>query len=101
MKSIGEGELRTKKSSGLKYKHSNAILVDATLNCLSLLVRTRQTISNKIISTILNFNPFKNVNDGTSGKEKVFLKSMERTTRLFLMNYYRKYVCVTFGRRRL
>ena len=35
------------------------ILVDATLNCLAILIRTRPPISTKIISAILNFNPMK------------------------------------------
>ena len=72
--------------------------MDATLNCLSLLVRNRQSISNKIITTILNFNPFKRAHDGLSGKEKILIKSMERTARLFLLNVYRKLVLGTIPR---
>ena len=83
-----------RESIKLIGNNSNAILVDATLNCLPVLVRTRQTISNKIMSTVLNFNPFKKVHDGIGGKEKVLIRSMERTTRLFLMNIYRKLVLV-------
>ena len=71
---------------------SNALYVDATLNCLSILVRTRQSVANKIITAILNFNPLKQAHAGMSLKEKLQIKSMERTTRAFLLNIYRKYV---------
>ncbi|MCJ1388068.1 hypothetical protein MMC18_000912 [Xylographa bjoerkii] len=69
---------------------SDAVLVNATLNCLSILVRTRGSIANKIVSTILSFNPLKVANTPMSPKSKVHIKSMERTTRAFLMNVYRR-----------
>ncbi|MCJ1296551.1 hypothetical protein MMC34_008117 [Xylographa carneopallida] len=69
---------------------SDAVLVNATLNCLSILVRTRGSIANKIVSTILSFNPSKLVNTPMSPKAKVHIRSMERTTRAFLMNIYRR-----------
>ncbi|MCJ1474275.1 hypothetical protein MMC13_002933 [Lambiella insularis] len=70
--------------------NSDAVLVNATLNCLSILVRTRQTIANKIVSAVLNFNPLRLANVPMSSKSKVHVKSMERTTRAFLMNIYRR-----------
>ncbi|MCJ1434683.1 hypothetical protein MMC27_004052 [Xylographa pallens] len=69
---------------------SDAVLINATLNCLSILVRTRGSIANKIVSTVLSFNPLKLANTPMSPKSKVHIKSMERTTRAFLMNIYRR-----------
>ncbi|KAL8799970.1 MAG: hypothetical protein Q9182_005507 [Xanthomendoza sp. 2 TL-2023] len=69
---------------------SDAILVNATLNCLGTLIRTRQNSASKIINTILNFNPLKQANSLTSPKIKVQIKSMEKTTRTVLMNVLRR-----------
>ena len=65
---------------------SDAVLVDATLNCLSVLVRTRPAVANKIISAILNFNPLKQANSPMTPRMRVMIKSMERTTRALLIN---------------
>ncbi|KZF23799.1 mRNA cleavage and polyadenylation specificity factor complex subunit [Xylona heveae TC161] len=73
----------------LNVFHENpldAILVNATLNCLGGLIRSRPSISNKIISTILNFNPLKQASMPLTSKVKVIVKSMERTTRALLLN---------------
>ncbi|KAL6720739.1 hypothetical protein ACLMJK_002664 [Lecanora helva] len=69
---------------------SDAILITATLNCVGILLRTRQSIFNKILSTILSFNPMKHAHSSMSSKAKVQIKSMERTTRALLMNTYRR-----------
>ncbi|CAF9909350.1 MAG: hypothetical protein ALECFALPRED_005526 [Alectoria fallacina] len=69
---------------------SDAVLVNATLNCLGTLLRTRQSTANKIISAILNFNPMKQVNSPMTAKVRVQIKSMERTTRALLMNVLRR-----------
>ncbi|KAK4936084.1 hypothetical protein LTR10_022986 [Elasticomyces elasticus] len=60
------------------------IVVDATLNCLAVLIRTRPPISTKIVSAILNFNPMKQVNSPITPRDIVVLRSMERTTRALL-----------------
>ena len=60
------------------------ILVDATLNCLAVLIRTRPPISTKIISAILNFNPMKQANSPMTPRLMVIVRSMERTTRALL-----------------
>lgn len=73
------------------------MLVNATLNCLGVLVRSRQSIANKIVSTTLTFNPLRLANSPMSPKLKVQIKSMERTTRLFLMNILRRYACFEQG----
>jgi symplekin len=60
------------------------IIVDATLNCLAVLIRTRPPIATKIISAILNFNPMKQGNSPMTPKIMVMIRSMERTTRALL-----------------
>ncbi|KEY70073.1 hypothetical protein S7711_07858 [Stachybotrys chartarum IBT 7711] len=65
---------------------SDALLVDATLNCLSILVRTRPGTSTRIINALLNFNPLKLANSPMTPKAKVMIKSMEKTTRLLLVH---------------
>ncbi|KAL9127207.1 MAG: hypothetical protein Q9217_003863 [Psora testacea] len=69
---------------------NDAVLVNATLNCLGVLLRTRQSVANKIISAILNFHPLKQANSPITPKVKVQIKSMERTTRAVLLNVYRR-----------
>ncbi len=69
---------------------SDAVLVNSTLNCLGLLIRSRPSIANKILSAILNFNPLKQANSPMTPKLKVLIKSMERTTRALLTNVNKK-----------
>lgn len=71
---------------------SDALLVTATLNSLGGLIRSRASIANKIISSVLNFNPLKLANSPMTPKNKVMVKSMERTTRALLLNVIKKYV---------
>ena len=70
----------------LTTDHSDPILIDATLNCMSILIRTRAAVAHKIISAVLNFNPLKPANAPMKPKLRVIVKSMERTTRAFLKN---------------
>ncbi|PNS18551.1 hypothetical protein CAC42_5090 [Sphaceloma murrayae] len=76
----------------LQDNSSDALLVTATLNSLSSLVRGRASISNKIISTILNFNPFTLAQAQTpmTVKNKLLIRSMTRTTMSFLANIIKK-----------
>ncbi|KAL8952083.1 MAG: hypothetical protein Q9222_001994 [Ikaeria aurantiellina] len=69
---------------------SDAILVDATLNCLGTLIRTRQNVATRILNAILSFNPLKLANSPMTPKLRVQIKSMERTTRSVLMNVLRR-----------
>lgn len=71
--------------------HSDALLVDATLNTLSVLVRTRPSTSARIVNTILNFNPLKLANSPMTPKTKVLVKSMEKTTRMLLIHLSKRY----------
>ncbi len=76
---------------------SDAVLVDATLNSLSSLIRTRPHITNKILNAILNFNPLKLANSPMTPKSRVMAKSMEKTTRLLMIHVNKRYEhdCVT------
>ncbi|TKA51253.1 hypothetical protein B0A49_11621 [Cryomyces minteri] len=74
----------------LQENESDALIITATLNSLGVLVRTRASVANKIVSTVLNFNPFKQANSPMTPKTKVMVKSTARTTRAFLMNILKK-----------
>lgn len=73
---------------------SDALLVNATLNCLAPLIRTRQSVANKIINTILEFYPAKHVHAPFTPTIRVSIKSMERTARALLINILKKYVVI-------
>ena len=73
---------------------SDALLVNATLNCLAPLIRTRQSIANKIINTVLEFYPAKHVHPPFTPTIRVSVKSMERTARALLINILKKYVVI-------
>ncbi|KAI0111445.1 hypothetical protein F4814DRAFT_422512 [Daldinia grandis] len=74
----------------LQDNSSDALIVDATLNTLSILVRNRPATSNRIVNTVLNFNPLKLANSPLTPKTKVLIKSMEKTTRMLLMHLSRR-----------
>ncbi|GLI80615.1 hypothetical protein PoHVEF18_008970 [Penicillium ochrochloron] len=69
---------------------SDPLIVNATLNCLAPLIRTRQSIANKIIQTILDFFPAKHVRPPFTPTVRVGVKSMERTARALLFNVMKK-----------
>ncbi|KAK4136682.1 hypothetical protein BT67DRAFT_187943 [Trichocladium antarcticum] len=74
----------------LQDNSSDALVVDATLNCLSILIRTRPNTSSRIINTVLNFNPLKLANSPMTPKNKVLMRSMEKTTRMFLTHLLKR-----------
>ncbi|KAL2174756.1 uncharacterized protein P884DRAFT_208012 [Thermothelomyces heterothallicus CBS 202.75] len=74
----------------LQDNSSDALLVDATINCLSILARTRPNTSNRILNTVLNFNPLKLANSPMTPKTRVLVKSLEKTTRMFLTHLLRR-----------
>ncbi|KAI1133667.1 mRNA cleavage and polyadenylation specificity factor complex subunit [Nemania abortiva] len=77
--------------SVLESESSDPLLVDATLNTLSILIRQRPKTSNRIVSTLFNFNPLKLATAGPlNPKTKVLVKSMEKTTRMLLTHLYRR-----------
>lgn len=71
---------------------SDAVLVDATLNSLSILIRARPHVANKILNVLLNFNPLKLANSPMTPKLRVMVKSMEKTTRSLLIHISKRYV---------
>lgn len=79
-----------KKDSSDTVLCSDALIVTATLNSLSSLVRTRAYIASKIVSTVLNFNPLQLANNHMTPKDKVVVKSVARTTMSFLTNIMKK-----------
>ncbi|KAI5240449.1 hypothetical protein E4T43_06112 [Aureobasidium subglaciale] len=75
----------------LQDNSTDALLVTATLNSLGSLVKTRPSVANKIISTVLNYNPFKLATSSpVSPTHKVMIRSMTRTTTAFLLNIIKK-----------
>lgn len=74
----------------LQDNSSDALVVDATLNCLAILIRTRPATSNRIMNAVLNFNPLKLANSPMTPKIRVIVKSMEKTTRMLLMHLIRR-----------
>ncbi|KAK1755192.1 mRNA cleavage and polyadenylation specificity factor complex subunit pta1 [Echria macrotheca] len=74
----------------LQDNSSDALLVDATLNTLAILIRTRPSTSNRILNTVLGFNPLKLANSPLTPKTKVLIKSMEKTTRILLLHLHKR-----------
>ncbi|KOS18675.1 mRNA cleavage and polyadenylation specificity factor complex subunit pta1 [Escovopsis weberi] len=65
---------------------SDAVIVDATLNCMSIMVRTRPATSSRILNALLAFNPLQAASSPLSSKTKVMIRSMEKTARLLLLH---------------
>ncbi|KAF6817495.1 mRNA cleavage and polyadenylation specificity factor complex subunit [Colletotrichum sojae] len=72
--------------SVLQENSSDVLIVDATLNCLSILIRTRPGTANRILNAVLSFNPLKLANSPMTPKTRVMVKSMEKTTRMLLIH---------------
>lgn len=71
--------------------NSDALLVTATLNALGMLIQRRPIVANKILTSVLNFNPLKLANSPMTPKNKVLMRSMERTVRALLVNVMKRY----------
>ncbi|RMZ91851.1 hypothetical protein DV736_g891, partial [Chaetothyriales sp. CBS 134916] len=63
---------------------ADPIIIDSTLNCLAILIRTRPVIADKILGAVLSFNPLGQATQSMSPRLVVIFKSMERTTRALL-----------------
>jgi symplekin len=75
----------------LQDNSSDALLVTSTLNSLGSLVKNRPSIATKIITTVLNYNPFKlATSTPVSPTHRVMIRSMTRTTTAFLFNIIKK-----------
>ncbi|OLN97126.1 mRNA cleavage and polyadenylation specificity factor complex subunit pta1 [Colletotrichum chlorophyti] len=72
--------------SVLQENSSDVLLVDATLNCLSVIIRSRPGTANRILNSVLNFNPLKLANSPMTPRTRVIVKSMEKTTRMLLIH---------------
>jgi symplekin len=72
--------------------YSDGLVVTATLNTLGMLMHRRPIAANKILNSVLNFNPLKLANSPMTPKNKVIMKSIERTTRALLVNIMKRYV---------
>ncbi|TKA31803.1 hypothetical protein B0A50_01882 [Salinomyces thailandicus] len=74
----------------LQENLTDALLVTATLNALATLVQKRASVSNKILTTILNFNPLKLAGGRMTGRDRVAVRSMARTTISFLLSVLKR-----------
>lgn len=73
---------------------SDGLLVTATLNTLGVLLHRRPITANKILTSIFNFNPLKLANTPLTPRNKVIMKSIERTTRSLMMNIMKRYASI-------
>ena len=83
----------------LQENLSDPLIVTATFNSLSTLVHRRASVSSRILTTILSFNPLALTNKPMTGRDKVAVKSMTRTTMSFLLNYLKRNPNNTFAGR--
>jgi len=72
--------------------YSDGLVVTATLNSLGILMHRRPIAANKILNSMLNFNALKLANAPMTPKNKVIIKSIERTTRALLVNIMKRCV---------
>ncbi|KAL5121279.1 hypothetical protein ACEQ8H_000747 [Pleosporales sp. CAS-2024a] len=71
--------------------HSDGLVVTATLNTLGILMQRRPIAANKIMNSLLNFNALKLASMPITPKNKVIIKSIERTTRALLINIMKRH----------
>ncbi|KAG2415697.1 hypothetical protein HFD88_006888 [Aspergillus terreus] len=76
--------------SVFQEESSDPLLVNATLNSLSVLIRSRQSVGNKIINAVMNFIPAKQVRGPITPTIRVAVKSMERTARSLMINIMKR-----------
>lgn len=63
---------------------SDPLLIDPTMNCLAVLLKTRPAIQAKILQTLLNYNPFRAAGEPLTPRSLVVMKSLQRTIRALL-----------------
>ncbi|KAI1342429.1 mRNA cleavage and polyadenylation specificity factor complex subunit [Xylariaceae sp. FL0016] len=76
--------------TALQDNKSDVLIIDATLNTLSILIRARPATSPRILNVLLNFNPLRMAKLPMSPKTKVIVKSIEKTTRMLLVHLSRR-----------
>ncbi|KKA30570.1 hypothetical protein TD95_001084 [Thielaviopsis punctulata] len=69
---------------------NEGLVVDATMNCLAILVRTRHNIANRIFGVVLNFDPYRHTNGMMTPKDKIVTRSMMKTVRIFLIGFMKR-----------
>ena len=70
--------------SVIQENSTDPLLVDPTMNCLAVLIKTRPPIQAKILQTILNYNPLRAASGPMTTRLIVIIKSLQRTTRALL-----------------
>jgi len=75
---------------------SDGLVITATLNSLGMLIHRRPIAANKILTSLFKFNPLKLANSPMTPKNKVIVKSIERTTRALMMNIMKRYAHLAF-----
>lgn len=97
---IIHGDHRLDRQSQAAETHltgtSDGLLVTATLNSLGMLIHRRPNAANKILNSVFNFNPLKLANSPMTPKNKVIIKSIERTTRALLVNIMKRYDGISY-----
>lgn len=68
---------------------SDPALITATLNNLSVIVKTRAPLAHKILSAVMNFNPLAIIAKANTVKNRLMMQCMEKTVRVLLMNIAR------------
>ncbi|KAF2859116.1 hypothetical protein K470DRAFT_271831 [Piedraia hortae CBS 480.64] len=77
--------------AGMQENSTDALLVTATLNGLSVLLQRRMSVSGKILNALLNFDPFMLARSPPmSGRDKLSVKGMARTTMSLLINVHKR-----------
>jgi symplekin len=69
---------------------SNILLLTATINSLSTLVKSRPTIVSRIVNAILQCEPYAIAKLPITVKTKIELRSIERTIRVLLTGILRR-----------
>jgi hypothetical protein len=75
--------------------YSDALLVTSVLNSLGVLIHRRPAVANKVLNSVLNFNPLKLANSPMTPRNKVSMKAIERTTRALLVNILKRYALLS------
>lgn len=83
----------------LQDNTTDPLIVTATLNALATLVQKRASVSSKILATVLQFNPLRLAGRPMSGRDKIAIRSMTRTTMSFLLNCLKRNPNSTFALR--
>jgi len=76
--------MRARLTSFIAY--SDPHVVDATINCLSVIARTRPNTTTRIVNVVIGFDPFRQASPTMTARTRVVVKSLEKTARMFLIH---------------